>query len=562
MQNVLTSRVFFKRYLLLWAFILCLAPLYFSFLDSKFHIANFFFAPEPLFWLGLTYLCACGLSYLIQDSWLNRLENIFLWLSRHSKVLGGLGVIALALVAYALNQKVFYAFHNSADEFSCYFLAECFRLKKWWMEQPDLWEFFKTVHVGNRDGKWFSVYPPGWPALYALGLQWGVQDWLNPVMAALSLLNFYAIGKRIYGKAASMVGITLLFFAPFFTFTSGTYFSHGTCLLMISIFGRAFINWFDAQDEKKRTLWAVVGATAIGWGLLTRYLTSFAFMVPLLGYASWMAWKKEPQLRRSLWIWGSIIALFFLLVFSHNYIVTGKPFEAPNHYDKRWERLGFRDDYTILDGLRYLIARYFTLMDWVPSIWMVLFFAGLSSQPTDPRYGRFFRIAFFYCPAAYFFYYSWGGNQFGPRYYFEGFPFLTLILADTLVRSWNAGGVRRKMIFSLMLISLINSGAVYSRQIKFFEESSRQRNELYAFSSKTLTQPSIVFIHGYLGDKLVMGEEDAIRNHPLLNGRILYAHDLGERNKELMSRYPDRVYYRGTYDRKTKNAVLERLLPV
>jgi hypothetical protein len=56
-----------------------------------------------------------------------------------------------------------------------------------------------------------------------------------------------------------------------------------------------------------------------------------------------------------------------------------------------------------------------------------------------------------------------------------------------------------------------------------------------------------------------MAEEDAVRNSPYLDTRILYAHDLGVRNPELMALYPERKYYRGSYDRARKTALIEKL---
>ncbi|OQA54840.1 MAG: hypothetical protein BWY42_01613 [Candidatus Omnitrophica bacterium ADurb.Bin277] len=46
-----------------------------------------------------------------------------------------------------------------------------------------------------------------------------------------------------------------------------------------------------------------------------------------------------------------------------------------------------------------------------------------------------------------------------------------------------------------------------------------------------------------------MFEEVAVRNNPFLDGRVLYAHDHGDPNKEIMAVYPDRVYYIGSFDR-------------
>ena len=97
------------------------------------------------------------------------------------------------------------------------------------------------------------------------------------------------------------------------------------------------------------------------------------------------------------------------------------------------------------------------------------------------------------------------------------------------------------------------------KQTGYVEAYSRERKALYALAEETLKQPSIVFIHGFLGDRLVIAEEDAVRNSPRLDGRILYAHDLGQKNQVLMRAFPERKYYRGTFDRRTKQGVLEKL---
>ena len=55
----------------------------------------------------------------------------------------------------------------------------------------------------------------------------------------------------------------------------------------------------------------------------------------------------------------------------------------------------------------------------------------------------------------------------------------------------------------------------------------------------------------------MMSREDAIRNSPWLNGKILYAHDLEQKNALLKSYFPDREFYLGYYDRTHKLPKLE-----
>jgi hypothetical protein len=374
---------------------------------------------------------------------------------------------------------------------------------------------------------------------------------------------------------------------PFFAFTAASYFSHATCLLCIGVFLYAFLRWREGYEVGKDPVgWAFLCAFAVGYGLMTRYLTMAAVVGPFLLYHYlplffvWKGWRKgtfpfsfkRPQLRKSDWIAFGVIVFFMLAILYQNYLVTGKPFKAPNKYDKSWERLGFRKNYTFVDAFFYLIARVFYLMDWfAPAIvgaylFLIFNLRGLKGSSTSEvdtgksALRTLFRISMLFIAFAYFFYYSWGGNQWGPRYLWEGMPFLCIAVADWIVSAWRAGSLRtRKFLLMFVIASLATSGFLFAKQSESTEEASRQRKALYALAEQTIQRPAIVFIHGFLGSRLVMAEEDAIRNSPFLDGRILYAHDLGDRNAELRAAYADREFYRGTYDAKQKRPLLERL---
>jgi hypothetical protein len=578
---------------------------------------NLFATPDSMALLGVTLLVSLLGYYFLPDFFVasrsSPVANSPYALRRTSvpflTVVGLLSLVGLVFVLYWVNRHILHSFLSSADEHSCYFLAECLRRGKLYADIPPLADFFKVVHVGMRDGKWFSVYPPGWPLIWALGLQFNIVDWLNPVLSALSVFFFYEAGKRLFGRVVALLGLILMCLNPFFMFTAAAYFSHGTCLLCISVFLYAFLRWREAYKAGKDPVgWAFLCAFAVGYGLMTRYLTMAAVAGPFFFYHylpiffNWRGWSapsqfspqgrgegegnswlrflpitlKRPQLRKSDWIAIGIIAIFMILILYQNYLVTGKPFRAPNKHDKSWERLGFRRDYTPLDGFFYLIARVFFLMDWFAPACVAAYLvilcrlvqqktAAPSAETKNPGFSShprgndwvmiqtLFRFSMVFIAIAYFFYYSWGGNQWGPRYYWEGMPFLCIAVADWIVSSWRDGSLRvRKFFLVFVIVSITTSGILFAKHAEFTEESSRQRRALYDFAENTAKGQAIIFIHGFLGDRLVMAEEDAVRNSPFLDGRILYVHDLVERNKELMAAYPGREYYRGTYDRDKK----------
>ncbi len=575
--------------------------------------------------LGLTILVSLLGTYLLPNFFvLTRSSHVF----RHPPsairfyliVLGLILIVGLALLLYQVNQRILHSFLSSADEHSCYFLAECLRKGKLYVAAPPFSDFFTVVHVGIKAGKWYSVYPPGWPLIWAMGLNLNVVDWLNPVMTSLAVFFFYLSGARLFGRAAAILGLGVMCLNPFFLFTGASYFSHGTCLLTVAVFLYAFIRWREAYTAGKDPVgWALVAALAFGYGQITRYLTLAAVAGPFLLYHylplffDWRGWRavgnervaenvwlrylpftfKRPRLRKSDWIFCAIVGASVAILLAQNYLVTGKLSKPPVKWYQSWERLGFKaGHYTPIDGFFYLISRVFYLMNWFApafvAVYIFLLFnlrnlRGLASNPTSevgsavfnlrgltPRPRDFtsevmplrvlFSLAVVFLALAYFLYYSWGGNQWGPRYWWEGTPFLCITVAAWITAKWSAGSPRvRKFLLAFVVMSIVTSLTTFAKQAEYVEESSRQRRSLFDLAETTIQGPAIIFIHGHLGHRLIIAEEDAVRNSPFLDGRILYAHDLGPRNAELMAAYPGRAFYRGTYDQGKKIPKLERL---
>ena len=512
--------------------------------------------------LGLSLSFALIISRFLPDALAAVIAGIWQKLSAgRNHWFKALFLVGLLGALVSVNRNILHQFLNSADEHSCYFFAELIRMKRWWVEPHPLSDFFNVVHVGNRDGKWFSVYPPGWPLFWALGLKTGLSHWINPLLTTCSVPFLYLSAKRFVGEKAALGGLILTCFTPFFLFTGASYFSHPSCLFMMSVFLYSFLRWHESTGALARMGWACLCAAACGYGLMTRYLTMAAFALPFF------VWHYLPLfLRKRRWQNADIAVVVILtafmgLILYQNYAVTGKLFKAPNKYDKSWERLGFKGDYSMAEGFLFILLRFSYLMDYSAPILIAVFLVGiLQRPPVETGLHRIFRYAFFYGSFIYFFYYSWGGNQYGPRYWWESFPFLGVMAAEMIGRWWERRDrALRKFLIGILISVIPATGYAFYSQGTFLEVQSRERKALYVLAEKSLEKPSIVFIHGFLGDRMVMAEEDAVRNSPRLDGKILYAHDLGARNSELMNAFPGRDYYRGSYNRRDNKPILEKL---
>ncbi len=519
-----------------------------------------FLTPAASFLTGLSLLSAAAgyffSGFLKNVTWaIPRLPKSFFTIISFSLA------PAAVFLLYCVNRDVLHSFMSSADEHSCYFLAECLRKGKLWVAPHPLSEFFNVTHVGNKAGKWFSVYPPGWPLLWAAGISAGLQDLVNPLLTALSLPFFLASARRVFNTTSALLGTLLCVTAPFFLFTGAAYFSHPTALLSSCLFLYAFLRWNDAPEQQK-TGWGILFASAIGYGLMTRYLTTAALAIPFLLPPLITLLKRRRLNRDEIWI-AVILAVFFVLILWQNFSISGKPFKAPNQFDKSWERLGFRSDYTPFDGLWFIGARVFYLMDWSAPALVIFYFLSFFNRHKWTPLQNGFRLAPAALASAYFLYFSWGGNQWGPRYYYEAFPFLCATAVYTGVRLWDNFPAWRGSLAVVLAVSLASQGILFQKQAAFHGKAAAERKALYVLAEKTLQTPSLVFLHGFIGNTLVMGEEDAVRNGPFLDGRILYAHDLGqEKNKLLLAAMPGRRGVRGFYDRGTNRPVIEPYDPV
>jgi len=128
---------------------------------------NMFLSADSMVWLGVSLLVGWICIKVLPDELMSFIEKFKPWIRERMLVVVILFLSFFLYGLYIVNQHILHSFMNSADEHSCFFLAECIRMGKWWVSSPPLEEFFKVVHVGMRDGKWFSVYPPGWPLLLA-----------------------------------------------------------------------------------------------------------------------------------------------------------------------------------------------------------------------------------------------------------------------------------------------------------------------------------------------------------------------------------------------------------
>jgi len=80
---------------------------------------------------------------------------------------------------------------------------------------PPHGEFFNTVSVLERGGRWFSQYPIGGPALLAVGLLVGAVWLVNPLLLGAATWQLHRFVRRTFGESTARAATLLFVLSPF-----------------------------------------------------------------------------------------------------------------------------------------------------------------------------------------------------------------------------------------------------------------------------------------------------------------------------------------------------------
>lgn len=328
------------------------------------------------------------------------------------------------------------------DEVAYLFQAKTVALGRLTVPSPEHPQAFWTPFVLDHQGLRFGKYPPGWPAVLAVGEFAGAAWLVNPILAALALYLVFRLGQTLYDPRVGLLAAVLGLTSPLFLILGGSYLSHLVTLVWLLLFSLWFV--WTAQG---RSRWFAVGAgLSLGMTFLTRSLTAVAFAVPFVVYSAYQVISR----RQSHWPNYFFVALgagaTAALLPVYQWSVTGDPWLNPYVIWWPYDKIGFGPGIGAMPGghspryawinLKQDLSRAATdVLGWPGLSWLALI-PGLLLRP---RLLRDWALALpFVCLViAYLFY--WIGSParlWGPRYYFEGFAGLWILGALGIVKIW------------------------------------------------------------------------------------------------------------------------------
>ena len=329
---------------------------------------------------------------------------------------------------------------GSADEFAYLYQAETFlagRVSNPVIADPDTFRMWPWCMYENA-GRISSHYPPGWPATLASFMFFGVPgELVNLLLSLLVIGLFYSFASRFYDRKIVLLSCFVLASSPFFIFNALSTFSHVSVL----VFFLCFLLFLHSENIGKRWYYAVFAGVFLGACFVTRYFTAVCLGALPLAWI-FLARKEVPLTEgkegfRARYKILFQIALGFLVVFSlnafYNSSVTGNPFLEPLSH-----KFGGGEPFSVLGSeLSYLWGRVLEPREWFQPIHRE-FFIWLTPLALFLYVTRLFQVRvlesvqyiefiFVVVLLGHLFVFPWyPGEQFGPRYFFEVYPFFLL----------------------------------------------------------------------------------------------------------------------------------------
>ncbi|MBI1389472.1 MAG: hypothetical protein GC154_13595 [bacterium] len=435
--------------------------------------------------LGLL-VCLCAWALQSRGAALQRLgerlERAWGWmLSAETQradraLLAGLCVIAFS-APLVFNQVLLGGIPHIHDSISQYFQAKIFARGHLYAPAPAHPEFFERVYIMMDQGRWYSIFPPGFALLLSIGIRMGAPALVNPLLTAFAVPLIFALALRVTRSAAIARAAAALFtLSPFSMMMGAGYMNHPACLVWSTLFFLAYLSAFEANNARRMTALAAAAGFCFGMATLTRPVTALAFLIVALVWwaLQWRGGWRNRALCLAAFIAGGLPCGAFQ--FYYNHATTGSALLSPYQEQYNDIPLGFGETgwgpedvlpgkpnvvhHTVLQGLSNSLCNLNGLNYWlfgwpIPSLTLAaaLFLPGMRRT----RFDWFCLAAALSQSASYslFFYQDY---CFGPRFLYETMPFWLILSArgasETISLVSGSGAARRSAVRALSAIAL------------------------------------------------------------------------------------------------------------
>lgn len=523
---------------------ICVLPLYAHFNDVK-HLSDVYSMVVNS--VG-TALCFRGLMGMRFSRIHKICSDIFQWIRdiRPRPFMIGM-FMGCVLICGSISWHLFDGVPRFVDSCSYMFQARLFAHGMLSAPLPPETQFFEVAHTILSD-KWYTVYPPGYPAVLALGVIFRISWLVNPILGALTIVCIFLLAKELYGDNTAKLSAVLACASSFFLFMSSEFASHTSTLFFITV---AFLSFVRMIKNKRPLFSAVVCGIALGVALLCRPYTTAWICVPM-GIAA-IVKRKELSLRPILI--GIIPILAACVAFlAYNHATTGHPLlfgyivrHGKDHYPGFHQVPWSDQPHTVAQGFKHVFSNLnalsIFLFEWpIPS----LFFACLFLAYGKKRFWEWLLVGWIGVLLVGQFFYFFNRLTFGPRFVYECLPALILLTSrgvslttQFITSHWKSLSEDQvQNILCLTLLGLFLFAILFNipATAKVYHDYGEDVT-IQKYIEKNNIEKALVFVK----------DERTYKAHYPFNAPFakphIYAKDRENENRKLAEKFPDYRYF-------------------
>jgi len=356
-----------------------------------------------------------------------------------SPVAASAGISLVAFVAYAtVAIVVFDARPILMDELMSVIHARIFASGQLSLPVPTYPEFFSALQLIDTEGRVYSQFPAGGPAMLALGELVGAGWLVGPLCGALAVAAFISLVRVVEARATVVYAAALLFaFAPFVMFMSGTFMNHVPVMMWLLI-SFAALGHVTGSPHARPWLSLLLGL-GFGCAATIRPLDAVVFAVPAGAWLLWRAVHDRPR-----WIdvvaAGAGVALPIAALLYVNDHTTGSALRFGYNvlwgaaHDPGFHAAPYGDPHTPARGLELInlyLLRLQTYLYETPVPSLIPAFAALLLSRGMHRVDRYLLATSALLLGVYFTYWH-DGFHLGPRFVYVLAPVIALWTARFL----------------------------------------------------------------------------------------------------------------------------------